>query len=90
MENKKQLHNMALAAVLSIGLGAVSGQALAADSKAVEKCYGITKAGMNDCGGKGLSHACQGQGKVAGNPKDWMYVLKGTCDKIVGGNDKPK
>jgi len=55
----------------------------------LEKCYGIGKKGMNECGGKGTGHSCQGQSKVDGAPNEWMLVLKGTCKKIVGGNTEP-
>ena len=48
-----------------------------------EKCYGIAKAGKNDCGtGK---HGCAGQAKADGGD-EWVYVPKGTCEKIVGGS----
>jgi len=50
----------------------------------MEKCYGIAKAGMNDCGN--AQHACAGQAKQAGMGNEWIYVPKGLCNKIVGGS----
>jgi len=89
MEKQKKLVMLALAAVVSTGLTVASGQAMAAGKMKMEKCYGIAKAGMNDCGGKGTGHSCQGQSKVNGEKNDWLMVPKGTCNKIVGGSTTP-
>jgi len=51
-----------------------------------EKCQGIVKAGLNDCGANG--HACAGYAKVDSDPNEWIYLPEGTCDKIVGGKVK--
>lgn len=48
-----------------------------------EKCFGIAKAGMNDC--KGVSHACAGQAHVDNAMVDFVEVPEGTCEKLVGG-----
>lgn len=85
MSKKKTLATAALAAMVSTGFAVASSQVLAAD-KDMEKCYGIAKAGMNDCGGPGTGHSCQGQAKKASHKSDWLYVPKGSCSKIVGGN----
>ncbi len=50
-----------------------------------EKCAGIAKAGQNDCGALDGSHTCAGQAKSDNDPKEWVYVPSGTCEKIVGG-----
>ncbi|MGZ5200333.1 MAG: BufA1 family periplasmic bufferin-type metallophore [Telluria sp.] len=47
-----------------------------------EKCYGVAKAGQNDCGTS--THACSGQAKVDNDAKEWRYVAKGTCEKVGG------
>jgi uncharacterized membrane protein len=58
------------------------GVANAADT---EKCYGVAKAGKNDCkAGPGTS--CAGSSTVDGQGNAWMLVLKGSCEKIVGGS----
>ena len=54
----------------------------------MEKCYGIAKAGQNDCGGKG--HACNGHATRNGDSMDWIFVPKGLCNKINGGSLKSK
>ena len=82
---KTTLISTALAGL--IALGAVSAQA--ADDKATEKCYGIAKAGKNDCASTGNS-SCAGTSKVNGDPKAWLYVPEGYCDRIVGGSRAAK
>jgi uncharacterized membrane protein len=72
----------AIAAALSAG---ATDLALAADSDGMEKCYGVAKAGMNDCSTGGKSHACAGQATKNAEPESWILVPEGTCDKIVGG-----
>ena len=72
----------ALFAALALGL--VS-QASAADDKgAKEKCFGITKAGQNDCANLSGSHSCAGQAKAEMSADEWKYVAKGTCKGMSG------
>lgn len=89
---KKTLINSTIAGVLAVGLSAGASQALAQanDKVQMEKCYGVAKAGKNDCGSKHTKHSCAGQAKEDGHPGDWIYVLKGNCNKIVDGSLKPK
>lgn len=49
----------------------------------LEKCAGIVKKGMNDCGAKG--HACAGKAAVDNDPEEWVYMPAGVCEKIRGG-----
>ncbi len=49
-----------------------------------EKCYGIAKAGQNDCANLGGTHSCAGQSKVSDAPTEWKYVAKGTCTSMKG------
>jgi uncharacterized membrane protein len=76
----------ALAAALSLGLVA---QAQAADA-AKQKCYGIAKAGQNDCASANGSHSFAGQAKKDNDPNEWKYVPKGTCEKAGGKTTAPK
>ena len=54
-----------------------------------EKCYGISKAGKNDCASTG-NNSCGGTQKVDKDPKAWIYVPEGYCERIVGGTTTPK
>jgi uncharacterized membrane protein len=71
----------ALASVLAMGLLSA---AHAADDAGKEKCFGITKAGQNDCANLSGTHSCAGQSKADGGADEWKYVAKGTCAKMGG------
>ena len=51
-----------------------------------EKCYGVAKAGKNDCFTS--KSACGGTVKTDADPEAWVYVPAGVCEKIVGGSLK--
>ena len=53
-----------------------------------QKCYGIAKAGQNDCGT--AKHTCAGEAKRDNDPADWKYVPAGTCEKMGGKPAAPK
>jgi uncharacterized membrane protein len=75
-----------VAAALSLALAALA-QAQTHPEKPTykfEKCYGVAKAGQNDC--YTSTHACGHVSKVDGDPASWMYVPAGTCQRIVGGS----
>lgn len=87
MEASKTFARSAAAAVLSLGLGAGAAYAAVPDQPSQwEKCAGIAKAGMNDCGALNGKHDCAGQATADNDPQEWVYVPHGTCTKIVGGN----
>jgi len=52
----------------------------------MEKCYGVVKAGKNDCASKDGSHSCAGQAKKDGDKGEWILVKKGTCERLVNGS----
>jgi uncharacterized membrane protein len=80
--NQRLIASSALASVLALGL--LSGAHAADDSKAKEKCFGIAKAGQNDCANLSGTHSCAGQSKADMSIDDWKYVAKGTCAKLGG------
>ena len=74
----------ALASALALGLvGPV-----AAQDKAKEKCFGIAKAGQNDCASLSGSHSCAGQNKVEMGTDEWKYVATGTCKDMKGKTEQ--
>jgi uncharacterized membrane protein len=81
--NTKSVMNSALAGVLTLGMVAAAGSALAADNDK-EKCYGVAKAGKNDCAAPG--HSCAGHAVKDGDAASWVYLPKGTCEKLIGGS----
>lgn len=84
-DNRKQLTTTAIASALAMSLMVSAGQAMAA-KPGMEKCQGVVKAGMNDCGTN--KHSCAGQASVDGDAEEWVYVPEGTCAKLVGGKVK--
>ena len=54
-----------------------------------EKCYGIAKAGQNDCASTG-NNSCAGTSRVNADPNAWVYVPAGYCDRIVNASKTPK
>jgi uncharacterized membrane protein len=75
---------IATAVAAAIGLpGTVLGQAKAE----TEKCYGVSKAGQNDC--QTASSSCAGTQKKDAQADAWIAVPKGTCAKIVGASLTP-
>ena len=81
MLNHRLVVSSALASVLALGLAGP----VAAQDKGKEKCYGIAKAGQNDCANLSGTHSCAGQNKAADNDAaEWKYVAKGTCKDMKG------
>lgn len=79
----------ALAATAFVIGALASGAALAADDKkpmddkaAMEKCYGVSMAGKNDCAA-GPGTTCAGTSKVDYQGNAWRLVPKGTCEKTA-------
>jgi len=84
---KTSTSNAALAGVVALGLAMVSAPSLAG-KPGFEKCTGIAKSGMNDCGTS--KHSCAGMATVDNDAEEWVYVPAGTCAKIAGGTVKAK
>jgi uncharacterized membrane protein len=82
--------NAAFAAIGSLLASSVTTHAFAADKPQMdmEKCYGVAKAGKNDCAGG--AHACAGQSKSDNSGKEFLSLPKGTCERLVGGSLKSK
>lgn len=82
--NKKNLTRATLTAAAIAGFGLASSTASAKPKwEGHEKCGGIAKAGKNDCGNS--KHACAGKAEIDNAKDEWIYVPKGTCEKIAGG-----
>jgi uncharacterized membrane protein len=71
----------------ALALAALSNTAQAgpvAQPSGSEKCYGIAKAGKNDCAA-GV-HSCAGQGTKNNDKASFVYLPAGACEKISGGS----
>ena len=74
-----RIAGLALTAGIATSLAAVPAQAQ--KRPAMEKCYGVAKAGQNDCAaGPGTSCAGTSTRDYQGNA--WKLVKKGECEKI--------
>jgi uncharacterized membrane protein len=93
MTNKnKNIIKMALGTTLILGLSqtayslrtAEESAAIAKAQKAAgkEKCAGRVLAGLNDC--PTSEHACAGMADEDGNIEEFVWMPKGSCEKIVG------
>ena len=81
--NKRQAMIAAALASVCAGSAAVAADQPMAGSKAdQEKCFGVAKAGQNDCAT--ATHGCAGQAKADKGATDWKLVAKGTCEKLGG------
>lgn len=85
MSTAKTLVAAAVTAAVTLTGAAVTEDAQAANGK-MEKCYGVAKAGKNDCGT--ATHPCAGQATKDKDPEEWVYLPTGSCDKISGGRTK--
>jgi uncharacterized membrane protein len=72
-------------ALVAADTAVVSTSAMAAPT-AQEKCYGIVKAGMNDCATRTAS--CAGSARKDNQKDAFIFVPRGLCNKIVGGSFK--
>ncbi len=77
----------AITTLLALGAAAFATPSFADMKPDQEKCYGVAKAGKNDCAAG--AHACQGQSKLSGDGHDFVAVPKGTCDRLNGGSLTP-
>ena len=82
--NKSNATITAIGSLLTLGAAVFATPTSAADKPEMEKCFGVAKAGKNDCAGP--AHACAGQAKVDAGGKEFLSVPKGTCEKLAGGS----
>lgn len=91
--NPKKLAISAILSAAVLSLSAINASAHMEPRKGdnLEKCYGVMKAGMNDCASKGNKHACAGMSKtkIDGDPNEWVKLPKGLCEKLANGSLMP-
>ena len=89
MQNTRYVITAAIAALTSSGIFAsntaqAAGAVVCAEQ---ERCYGIARAGKNDCATS--SSGCSGSAKQDNQKDAWVYVPKGMCQKVAGGTPTP-
>lgn len=78
------MNQRAMIAATAASLMSLALVATPATAQEKEKCFGIAKAGQNDCANIFGTHSCAGQSKVDMDKSEWKYVAKGTCKDMKG------
>jgi uncharacterized membrane protein len=86
--NKLAVSAVISAAILTLSAAGASAHLEPKDGDGKEKCYGVVKAGKNDCASKANKHACSGQAKIDADPNEWIKLPSGLCEKLTGGTIK--
>ena len=68
----------------ALALAAAAAQADQAPAQPMEKCYGVAKAGHNDCAAG--AHSCAGQATKDFDKASFVELPKGACAKLAGGS----
>ncbi len=76
----------AFAATMTLGASAANAEETAVQH---EKCYGVVKAGKNDCGNANGSHSCAGMAATDAEAGEWINLPKGICERLAGGSLEP-
>lgn len=86
MTMKKIVTTGVMAGAVAMAIAGMSNEANAGPGEGKEKCYGVVKAGHNDCGNASGTHSCMGHAEVDGDAGEWLALPKGICERLVGGS----
>ena len=81
---------MALAAIIATAASSMAfaqqpmAQRQAQAAPAMERCYGVARAGHNDCAAG--AHSCAGQATRDNDPASFVEVPAGVCAKLAHGS----
>lgn len=79
--DKRHFIKTAASSLLALGIVAA---APASQAASMEHCFGVAKAGQNDCAGLSGLHSCKGSSTTSYDPGDFKAVPTGTCTKMGG------
>ena len=85
MINKAEFTAATLTAAFALLAGPLSAQEMGGPKAGMEKCYGVSLKGHNDCAA-GAGTSCAGTSKVDYSDQAWKYVPKGTCETMKTPN----
>ena len=88
--DKQLFIQSALASMLAFGAISAAQAGPVTPDASKDKCFGVAKAGQNDCASASGSHSCAGTATKDKDAGDWKYVEKGTCEKMGGTMMAPK
>jgi len=80
--------NTLIASAVALTVAGAANSAIA-ESDAKEKCYGVVKAGHNDCGNASKTHSCAGQATEDAAGDEFIALPTGVCDRLAGGSTTP-
>jgi len=83
----KTKHTLAISSAILLGLTLANTTIAAKPKLILEQCYGVAKAGHNDCGA-GPGTSCAGTSTQDDHKGSWILVPRGTCLKLTGGSLK--
>jgi len=85
-----KMHPALVASAMTAAIGLATASAVLAQGGPApmptfkaEKCFGVAKAGKNDC--QTATSSCAGTSRADGQKDAWLYVPAGTCERLVGG-----
>ncbi|MCS5710097.1 BufA1 family periplasmic bufferin-type metallophore [Candidatus Berkiella aquae] len=87
MKNKDAWMKTSISSALALVCTLSSSAYSATSTQETEKCYGIVKAGLNDC--QTAQAACAGSSTADNQSDAFLLLPKGACEKIVGASLKP-
>ena len=87
MSTKTVTKSVLAASALAFAVAVTGAPADAEAKDKKEKCYGIVKAGQNDCAT--ATSSCAGSSTKDAQKDAYIVLPKGTCEKIVGGSLEP-
>ncbi|MBE8232200.1 MAG: DUF2282 domain-containing protein [Endozoicomonadaceae bacterium] len=78
------MNKMTTATLAGLALLGSNFIAMEASAGSKEKCYGVVKAGQNDCATK--TSSCAGSSKTDNQKDAFVALPKGLCEKLVGSS----
>ncbi len=89
MSMKKMMTSGIVAGAVALAIAGAASSANAEMSADKEKCFGVVKAGQNDCGNATKTHSCMGHATADADGNEWIALPKGLCEKLAGGSLTP-
>ncbi len=85
MENINKIVRLAITGALAFAaVNTLAESTTASTDQDLEKCYGVAKAGQNDC--QTSTHACAGTVMKDRQTDAFVLVPKGVCEKLADGS----
>lgn len=88
MKMRKTLSTAMIAGAVATAIAGAAA-ARAETPPQTEKCYGVVKAGKNDCAAADKTHGCMGMATTDASGQEWISMPTGLCAKLAGGSLEP-